>query len=383
MSEIKYKEYPWWADYGKKYDYRLAVQKEAVKALLESKGGTVVLPPRFGKSKIGIDFLKAVKAQRALIVVHGVQQKHKWKEELKRWQYCCYAALTTYQYLSMKSDVQKRLHFDVIILDEAHHITDKTYNILKQLSYDYIIGLTATYPDDLVKRSFLMRLGLQIVYKRDIKESVDKLVNRDFRLYLLPVEPTRDELDKFVRMGDYARRKIDLEEKRLAFVNRARFLYSLNSKIKVVKKLYDMLKKKGYRGLTFVNSKKYGNALDRDRFLHSGRGKLFIENMIENYNLGNLNSLVILQVANEGIEFEDTDYIVFGSLHGSFIKFFQRLGRALNAITNQGIATVIVPVVKHTSEEEWLTKISKRLRVKPQVIKIEDIHEIIEKNKNS
>lgn len=362
---------------------REQVQHEALSALLENKGGIVILPPRFGKSKIAIDFAKQVGAQRVLLIVHGAQQKNAWQEEFKKWNFKGQVGITTYQYIATRLEVQNKVHVDLIILDEVHHISQKTVNILKKLSYNYLIGLTATYPDDMSKRGLLSQLNLRPVYKQDVRDSINLAVSRDFRLYYIPITLAEGEFNKYTDLSLYMRQAKSITEKRKRAIFRANFLYSTNTKKYFVKSLYNELKSTKYRGLTFVNSKPFGRFLDSYNFISSDKSKGVIKDMIRRFNNGNLNRLVLLKVANEGIEFEDVDYILFGSLHASYINFFQRLGRALNSITSTGIATVIVPVSQGTVEIDWLKDIASKLKTKPEKINKEDILDIIKMNKNN
>lgn len=138
-------------------------QQEAYNAWKSDKEkGMIVLPTGKGKSVLGAYLAYATK-QRVLIIVHKLDLIDGWTKDIemaygikkskiglirgKEFRIGKQYTLATIQTLSkLDESVQRELFntFGMIIVDEAHRVSAKSYDILKYFKAKYLIGLTAT-----------------------------------------------------------------------------------------------------------------------------------------------------------------------------------------------------------------------------------------------
>ena len=145
---------------------REQVQELALNALIENNGGTIVLSPGTGKSKVAIDFIKYKKAKKVLITSPRTNLKQSWEDELEKWKILHHSDdAYNYRHNHMTKSINITLEniqtcykwsndkiseYDLIIMDEIHTMATEEYGKLaikvKRLNIT-TIGLTGT-PDD-------------------------------------------------------------------------------------------------------------------------------------------------------------------------------------------------------------------------------------------
>ena len=144
-------------------------QIEAAKQLILNAGGILSMPTGSGKTKTAIEFLKRVKCKMALIVVHTLDLKQQWNEQLQKNNLKIpRATVFTYQTLRKYPDELKK--FDFVIFDECHHVSAKCiYDIAMRCDNAVVVGLSATpyrnYAPEIMKIN--AALG-NIIYKISI-----------------------------------------------------------------------------------------------------------------------------------------------------------------------------------------------------------------------
>lgn len=168
-------------------------QQEAVERWLGSEGrGSVVLPTGAGKSLVAIDAIRRGGAG-AMVVAPTRALLHQWFGQLAEAfggeQVGAYYGdekdprrLTVTTYHSAFSLLeQEGSRFDLLVLDEVHHLADTRsgeppawHDALRIAPARYRLGLTATYPDGAA--SELERLVGPVVYRRTIGEMADRVL---------------------------------------------------------------------------------------------------------------------------------------------------------------------------------------------------------------
>lgn len=195
---------------------REEVQREALIALIEHNGGTIVMSPGTGKSKVAIDFIKHKQAKKILITSPRTNLKESWKQELAKWELVKDADFTSFSQYSYiptmvfmnsfnvaiiieniqtcyKWDKEKVSGFDLIVFDEIHTMVTEEYGELIKLakrSDITIVGLTGT-PDDkkLIKSAFYM-MFCPIIY-RYTDSAKDGIINK--RKYIVYKHELNDD----------------------------------------------------------------------------------------------------------------------------------------------------------------------------------------------
>lgn len=164
---------------------REQVQQEALSALKEKGSGTVVLDTGTGKSKVGIDYMREIKAKFILITSPRTTLKRNWKSELVKWgikpvegnkEGLYYDEITKINLIIVIENVQTAYKwsdeeiskFDLVIADEVHTMATKEYgNVVKTAVKNNVtvVGLTATPSLKNADKIAFYILYLPIIYR--------------------------------------------------------------------------------------------------------------------------------------------------------------------------------------------------------------------------
>lgn len=141
------------------------IQLNAVKAIKDNKHVLIEFGTGLGKSKVALD---ASSGKITLLVYKQTPHLKNWLDEINKWNIdSSKFYFTTYNSLHKHTDTK----FDVVILDEAHAITDKRLQVLKQIDYDKGIYLSATVPYE--KKLLLSQLGKYKLIKFSLQDAID------------------------------------------------------------------------------------------------------------------------------------------------------------------------------------------------------------------
>jgi len=316
------------------------------------------------------------------------QEKHfqTWKDEIEKWDlhpssydmYC-------YQSLSKLSG----RHYEIIVTDETHALTDARLKALKQLTWDRLIGLSATIPMETYQR--LNKLGKPRVIRIPIAKAIEwqmipiprinviKLPLDNSRKYLLYQRhqkrfgTTSTRID-FNQWNQYKTKWMNLdvvctekeyysllEEEFLAarksffeqpdckagkgrmcqqtefFYNnflqrggmRKKFLSTIRTPI--VKKLMEKLE--GQRLVVFANSIEQCNILGEGYPVVHSQSK--DKKVVEQFNSYELDKLFSVKQLDESMNLVGDFSAIVISLGGSTIQSLQRLGRSVRSDKSQ------------------------------------------------
>lgn len=163
------------------------LQRRALQALLDARGGILQLACGLGKTVIFLELIARLKVP-TLIVIDNTQLLEQWKKEVANllivpggtgliqgpildWKKPI--VFTTYQTLAQKADLlpeEARKWFGLIGWDEGHHIGAPTFCRSADLFYGKRIALTATPDRD---------DGMQVVYHHHIGKVLFKHLKQD------------------------------------------------------------------------------------------------------------------------------------------------------------------------------------------------------------
>jgi len=119
--------------------------RETVKAAILSMPNDnllIELPTGHGKTFIALELLrKRLKSGRVLVVVPKIVLKKNFMIEVKKWWTDCPLNFTLITYRSLHKFIGE---WDAVIFDEAHHLTPRCREILKDIHSKYSILLSAT-----------------------------------------------------------------------------------------------------------------------------------------------------------------------------------------------------------------------------------------------
>jgi DNA excision repair protein ERCC-3 len=134
-------------------------QREALEAFIRTGAVTVTWPPGAGKTTLAVACISAVSG-RTLIVVPSVSILRRWEDELKKWlpngprpvllhsgapprKPGAEIIISTYQ-SALKRFVGGDEEFELLVVDEAHHLPADTFSKLASIRTRYRIALTAS-----------------------------------------------------------------------------------------------------------------------------------------------------------------------------------------------------------------------------------------------
>jgi superfamily II DNA or RNA helicase len=164
------------------------LQKEIVDSLDSNTQGRLLLAPRCGKTKVGIDIIKREKPQSILWVTPSAELAEKdIPEEFTLWGAKKYAPrLTTSTWMSLH---KVEGHFDIIILDEEQFMTENNAStLLAGKLTGRIISMTGTASKHDHKKELYKKLNLPVLYKISINDAVDMQLLANYSIKVVEVD---------------------------------------------------------------------------------------------------------------------------------------------------------------------------------------------------
>lgn len=383
-------------------------KEETLEKVLSVDNKEIILefPTGYGKTKIGMEYCFKYNPKTVLIVVPRIVLIQGWKDEFKKWNKEKYLSKVTFSTYAGLYKVQS--YYDCIIFDEAHHITERVLNILKEnVKSEYTIMLSATLKKDklyALKRMFPKSYHLKI----RIKEAINDEVLPDpkvflYRLNLPNDSPTETIIKK--RKG----------KETITCLYKDRWKYLKNPKVSVIikctpkekyllisetiefyKKKYmvcrneavknkwlklcgerlkwlselknDIIKKllvnlKDERVLTFCSSIEQTEILGKNCINSKNKESL---NILAQFNEGKINHITACNILNEGCNLYDCRIGLYANLNSSDTIIIQRTGRILRHKN----PVIIIPYFIHTREAELVDKMIENYN--PELINIID-----------
>ena len=168
------------------------LQRQAVSLIEQSNRVALQWCTGLGKSKAAINMANYLINKESinknsfsiLLIVAEITHKSNWKIEFDKWgietnniTVECYASLKKY----------RNNHYDLIIFDEAHHLSsDLRMDILTELNTKNIILLSATLPDQ-VMQDVTEVFGEFVTSKVTLKEAIEWGILPQPKVYLIPL----------------------------------------------------------------------------------------------------------------------------------------------------------------------------------------------------
>lgn len=365
------------------------------------------LPTSYGKTKIALDWmdnrLSGTDSPSILIAIPKLVLINNWKDEITKWEYdkyLPYIIFTTYISFPKRAG-----HYDVVILDECHHLSDRCIESLDTFIMDNVIMLSATVV-------FNKRMQLQIAFpnlrrfKVTAKEAIEEDVLPDPTIYLIPLEldirniteqiifnPKKggtpivcDFKDRWKYKAQKTRKVIvrctqkqyylDLLKTISYYQNRMYnekfknlYLHKCGERLKwlsekktpIVQAFLNSLTLRRQRVLTFCGSIEQTEQLGR--YCINSKNADSTENL-DAFNNYQINHITACNMLDEGINLVDCRIGLYAMLNSSERIIKQRLGRILRHRN----PVIIIPYFKDTRDEEIVMKM--REDYNPELIKV-------------
>lgn len=377
------------------------MNREDVNNLVMSKVGKtkfliLELITGFGKTAIAINVINHIcnkvykfyqEPTSVLILVSKTVHKQTWKDEFNKWGGVNTDLITIECYESLKK--YKDRTFDIVILDECQHLSEKRATLLESITINEIcLGLSATIKRDL-KYYFTSKYNAEII-SCGLKEAVEADVLPEPKVYLLPLNlDTKNysyKVDNFgktiitTQKGYYLKISSKIEYLKSTYFRgktqkmKNLWLSSAGSRLKwlseqkesIVLSLLDYFK--NYRTLTFCNNIEQSKRLGKYNI--NSKNKKSIENLTL-FNANKIKHITAVNILNEGVNLYNCRIGIFCNLNNSEIITKQRVGRMLRHKS----PIVILPFFKDTREEELVLKMIQEYP-KESIIEVNNIKDI-------
>lgn len=377
---------------------RTARQEECRKKWIMNKCvGTIVAATGFGKTRVGLNcvttILKKYPTFRILVVVPTEPLQKQWVQQLDER-----GLGLNCDVLIINTAVKERRSYHMIVLDEVHRYASDVFSqIFKQVGFNYILGLTATF-ERLDGKETLLAKYCPVIDTISLQDALSNGWVSDFTEYEVLIEvPNIEEYQamnkEFTEHYEFFNFDWDLIKtmtgpngwknrqayrdklcpkdappnlRKQVLTNvtyhamgfmrvmqaRKKFIYEHPKKIEITKKIIEARQDK--KIITF--SKKvemaekigYGNIYTGKTSKKRGEAVL---NEFNEYATGVLNTC---EKVNEGLDVRGLSVAIILGLDSAHLKAVQRVGRAIRYEAGKK-AEIFNLIINDTVETKWFT----------------------------
>jgi len=355
--------------------------------------GSIIAGTGFGKSRCGVvsinHVLNILGKQNALILVPTVQLQDQFKDEFIKWGYdSCLDRVDIMCYQSAYKLVGN--HYDIVVCDEIHLGLSKEYiKFFKNNTYDKLLCMTATMPEDASKKIQLFKLA-PTVYTITLDECVDMGLVSPYEIYCIPVELTFGEQleydsiqQEFVKhkmwlgpeafdMAKFfiANKQCTSEEKYHAagfyktIRERKRVVDTAHNKVSKFKSIVDAnLTEKiiTFGGLNEFTDQLAESVSPLAEVYHSKRTLKQRKNALKRFKEDEVNILCSTKALNQGFDIPNANIGIICGLTSKALSMVQRIGRLIRFEEGK-TGKIYIIYVKNSQEEKWLNKAVENLK---------------------
>jgi len=361
--------------------------------LLQAATGT-------GKSKLAIDNINRLinqskydshKVINILLLVDRDVHKITWTNELDKWGGIKHKNLKTNIVKECYASLHKHCteHWDVILADECHHLSsDLKRELLKTITFDYFIGLSATIPRKL-QQFFKFRYHAEVV-SCDVVEAIDSGILPEPQILLYPLtldnrnpcytweinakvkgqtyHGSINEIWKYKKLKVHAiltctEKQKAIEYNKLIEWEKNKFMQTRNEgihqswlfhagkrleflsdiKLPIIKDIARHLSNQ--RAIIFCRSVSQATEVSKNCIHYQNKDS---KQIYEDFNAKKLNQISAVNILNENANLVDCKYAVFCNFSSSEVVIPQRLGRSMR----HKAPVIVFPYYTGTREEE-------------------------------
>lgn len=299
-------------------------QIDAVNACVKAGRGCVSMPTGTGKSVTMALLINALKL-KTLVVVPNLGLKRQLQESFLDY----FGATNHIVVENIDSPaLQTSGDYDVLVIDEAHHVAAKSYRQLNRKQWAGIYHrfyFTATPFRSKDEEQILFEsVAGQVVYSLDYKKAVDLKLIVPVEAYYFEVPKTKT--DAYGWQAVYSDLVVNNKARNEAIV---RLLLALDSNNKST--------------LCLVTELKHGRTLAGENFHFANGQDDDTKHFISLFNRTVLKTLIgTTGVCGEGVDTKPCEYVVIAGLGKSKPRFLQQVGRAVRRFEGKESAKVII-----------------------------------------
>jgi len=294
-------------------------QLKAVEAAVKHKRGTISMPTGSGKSHVIRLIIERLNL-KTLVVVPSLEIKRQLKHTLKGLKN------VTVENIDSKA-LRYMTNFDILIIDECHHVAAKTYQKLNKVAWTkiyYRFLFTATpFRNDSEETLLFEAICGEVIYRLSYADAVKAG-------YIVPVdafyvESTKKETEAYTYRQVY-------NELVVNNLSRNLLLSSL------------MLKLNGSPTLCLVREVLHGQILsDLTGYPFVSGEDDESRDYIDLFNRGEITTLVgTTGILGEGVDSKPAEYIIIAGLGKAKSQFMQQVGRGVRKHANKESCKVIL-----------------------------------------
>ncbi len=326
-------------------------QEKLVKAALSQDRGVIKSPTGSGKTVMAAAIMSVFSTSRILFLCHTISLLRQTKEELDRFDIgpCSIfygkekdlskrIIISTIQSFSKDEILESMIdEFNVIIVDEAHHISSlstkqkkvdgkriqyKTgyYKVLSSIIAPIRYGFTATLQDNLESRFALEGLIGPVIGETTLKEGMEKDLLANLKISLVSVPPLENIRDYKTYQDIYQAAIVEYRKRHRLIISKAK---ELNSQ--------------GKSSLIYVNKIEHGeklldiaNRMEMEvLFVRGETDSLERERIRTALNKKEIMTVIATTVWVEGINIRELDSIIMAGGGRKELSVLQKIGRSL------------------------------------------------------
>lgn len=242
---------------------------------------------------------------------------------------CLFASFQT---LAKHKDLFARTEFGYIVVDESHHSHAKSWReVVQYFKPEFTLGITAT-PDRLDRKNIRQIFGNE-VYSLSLEEALVRGLLTPVKYRLLADEISLKEV------LDTPTGKLSIEH-----LNRLAFIPKRDEEIAAIIARH-CAEMNNPRTIIFCSSiahcNHFASFLDSCMAIHSKISARDRQIRLELFRLGVINTIVVVDTFNEGIDIPQANVLVFLRSTTSPTIFMQQLGRGLRKSEGKGEVLVL------------------------------------------
>lgn len=342
-------------------------QREMLESILNLEYQICYVSPRFGKSKVTIDYLKAKNYANILIVYPLIPIKKSWLDEFKKWGFDKRKVKFTTT-ASLKNHIGKV--YDVVISDEIHLFSPKQLQslrfVLDKMPVRKCIGLTGTLSDK-TENEVRELTGIKVGFKYLLSQAIEEGIVSDYKITI--VLTNLDNTVKYIQpMKEKPSFKITEQERYTYLTNKIEQIKASYGNLGLLPVIRQSIFKKSIakQRITQQLISKYneerllvfcGVTDIADSFgipvYHSKKGE---DSVKDDFCSGKFNHLAVCKMLNAGITITPINKAIINS----FDSNSETLGQQLNRLTNfeyanpNKVAEVYIVCTNTETELKWL-----------------------------
>ena len=352
--------------------------------------GSIIAGTGFGKSRCGVLAIKWALREggKALMLVPTTQLQDQFVEEFDKWGAGHLINTKQVNIICYQSAYKlMNTHYDIVVCDEVHlGISPQYRKFFKNNTYDKLLCMTATVPEEDEYRQYLMKLA-PIRYHISLDECVNLGLVSPYEIVCVSLELNKEDRvtykeanNLFVEMkyklgginvfdhakgilagtahGDKgaAAQYFNAIRKRKEVVQQA--IIKINkTKELVAQHLDDKI-------LVFSGTNKFTNSMAESLdglSYHSGHTKKKREIILKDFKDGTNKILCSTQALNQGLDVPDASVGIIAGLVSKSLPMIQRVGRLLRLSTPDKVGKIYILYIKDSQEEKWLNNSIKDL----------------------